>query len=132
MTSHSSSIFKIRTGATEPIYRQLMEQIRRMCAAGYLRNGDLLPSVREVAQSLALNPMTVSKAYNYLETEGLLQRHRGIGMVVRTGNLKNQLLDQCDLLLRPTLERAAQEAKQLGMQPRQTLALFKEILKENK
>ena len=132
MTSHSSSIFKINTGTTEPIYRQLMEQIRRMCAAGYLRDGDLLPSVREVAQGLALNPMTVSKAYNYLETEGLLQRHRGIGMLVRTTNFKDQQVNQCDLLLRPILERAAQEAEQLGMQPRQTLTLFKKILKENK
>lgn len=132
MTSHSASIFKINTGTTEPIYRQLMEQIRRMCAAGYLRDGDLLPSVREVAQGLALNPMTVSKAYNYLETEGLLQRHRGIGMLVRTTNFKDQQVNQCDLLLRPILERAAQEAEQLGMQPRQTLTLFKKILKENK
>ncbi len=103
-----------------------------MCAAGYLQEGDLLPSVRDVAQSLALNPMTVSKAYNYLETEGLLQRQRGVGMQIRSAAAQKQPPDQCEGLLRPTLERAAQEAKQLGMPPQQTLALFKQILGKSK
>jgi GntR family transcriptional regulator len=82
MTSHSASLFSIATGSSEPIYRQLIEQTRRLAAAGVLSAGDVLPSVRDVALTLAVNPMTVSKAYNMLETEGLLSRSRGVGMLV--------------------------------------------------
>ena len=80
MTSHSATLFTIAVGSSDPIYRQLIEQTRRLVAAGVLAPGDVLPSVREVALALAVNPMTVSKAYNMLETEGVLSRARGIGI----------------------------------------------------
>ncbi len=72
MTTHPAQLFSISTGSSEPIYRQLVEQVRRLVAAGQMAPGDGMPSVREVAQVLALNPMTVSKAYGLLEMEGLL------------------------------------------------------------
>lgn len=130
MASHSPSLYAIATGSADPIYRQLIEQTRRLVAAGVLAPGDILPSVRDVAQTLALNPMTVSKAYNMMETEGLLQRSRGVGMLVapRNGNLHSPL--QREALLRPTLERAAQEARQLELDPATVIALFEQILKE--
>jgi GntR family transcriptional regulator len=130
MATHSPSLYAIATGSAEPIYRQLIEQTRRLAAAGVLAPGDILPSVRDVAQVLALNPMTVSKAYNLMETEGLLQRSRGVGMLVapRSGNVHSPL--QREALLRPTLERAAQEARQLELDPATVIALFEKILKE--
>ena len=130
MATHSPSLYAIATGSAEPIYRQLIEQTRRLAAAGVLAPGDILPSVRDVAQVLALNPMTVSKAYNLMETEGLLQRSRGVGMLVapRSGNVHSPL--QRESLLRPTLERAAQEARQLELDPATVIALFEKILKE--
>lgn len=130
MATHSPSLYAIATGSAEPIYRQLIEQTRRLAAAGVLAPGDILPSVRDVAQVLALNPMTVSKAYNLMETEGLLQRSRGVGMLVapRSGNGHSPL--QREALLRPTLERAAQEARQLELDPATVIALFEKILKE--
>ncbi|HWJ95934.1 MAG TPA: GntR family transcriptional regulator, partial [Telluria sp.] len=67
MPTQPPDIFSITTGTPEPIYRQLVEQVRRMAAAGQLAAGDEMPSVRDVAQALALNPMTVSKAYGLLE-----------------------------------------------------------------
>ena len=128
MTSHSAQLFSITTGSPEPIYRQLVEQVRRLVAAGQMAPGDALPSVREVAQALALNPMTVSKAYNLLEMEGLLARRRGLGMMVaeRSGA---QPADRA-ALLRPTLERAAMEARQLELDPDTVVSLFIQILKE--
>ena len=131
MTSHSATLFSIATGSADPIYRQLIEQTRRLAAAGVLAPGDVMPSVREVAQTLALNPMTVSKAYSLMEVEGLLSRSRGVGMLVaRQGNgLRAGARED---LLRPTLERAAQEARQLELDPEAVLALFKKILKEDK
>ena len=128
MAAHTASLFSIATGSSDPIYRQLIEQVRRLIAAAVLKTGDVLPSVREVALALAVNPMTVSKAYNMLETEGLLMRARGVGMLVADGE-KPQGKEN---LLRPTLERAAVEARQLGLDDDAVLKLFKNILGENK
>lgn len=74
--------FVIAANDVVPIYRQIVDQVRRQIAGGQLHTGDELPSVRAVAQEHAVNPMTVSKAYSMLETEGLLERRRGMGMVV--------------------------------------------------
>ena len=65
-----------------PIYRQLLEQARRLIASGKLEPGTPLPSVRELAVEHAVNPMTISKAYAMLEAEGLLERNRGKPMTV--------------------------------------------------
>jgi len=130
MPAHPASLFSIATGSPEPIYRQLVEQVRRLSASGQLRPGDEMPSVREIAQALALNPMTVSKAYSLLEMEGVLARRRGLGMVVAE-SASTQPADRADLL-RPTLERAAVEARQLELDPETVLSLFATILKETK
>lgn len=129
MTNHTAALFTIAPGSAEPIYRQLIEQVRRMIAAGVLAPGDGLPSVRETAQALAVNPMTVSKAWNMLETEGVLTRMRGLGMQVapRRGSASAAAREK---LLRPTLVRAALEARQLELADDEVLALFKSILKE--
>lgn len=130
MPSHSASMFSITTGSPEPIYRQLVEQVRRLVAAGRLAAGDELPSVREVAQALALNPMTVSKAYGLLEMDGLLTRRRGLGMIVAAGAGQGACAAERAELLRPALERAAADARQLGLDADSVLALFAHILKE--
>lgn len=130
MTEHSASLFSISTGTTEPIYRQLVGQVRRMVAGGQLVPGDALPSVREVARTLALNPMTVSKAYAQLENEGLLQRRRGLGMwVADIGTRKVSNATSRAELLRPTLERAAVEAAQLEIDAKAALRIFAKVLK---
>ncbi len=126
MATHTASLFTIATGSSDPIYRQLIEQVRRLIAAAVLKPGDVLPSVREVAVTLAVNPMTVSKAYNMMETEGLLSRARGVGMLVA----QSKLQEGRENLLRPTLERAAAEARQLELDNETALNLFKKILGE--
>jgi GntR family transcriptional regulator len=83
-----------------PIYRQVMDQIRRQVMAGQLPEGEQLASVRDLAGQLNVNPMTVSKAYTLLEMEGLLERRRGVGLFVarirkdRMSRTKTQLLEQ--------------------------------------
>jgi len=129
MPPHTATLFSIATGSSEPIYRQLVEQVRRLAAAGQLQPGDEMPSVREIAQQLALNPMTVSKAYGLLEMEGVLARRRGMGMVVAERAAPAAEADRA-ALLRPTLERAALEARQLELDPDTALTLFATILKE--
>ncbi len=130
MTNHSPNLFSIATGSSEPIYRQLIDQARRLVAGGQLAPGDAMPSVRDIAQALALNPMTVSKAYGMLEMEGLLTRRRGLGMVVADQPKHERSVESRADLLRPTLERAALEARQLELDPDTVLALFKKIMKE--
>ena len=130
MTTHPAHLFSIATGSSEPIYRQLVDQVKRLVAAGQLAPGDGMPSVREVAQSLALNPMTVSKAWSLLEMEGVLTRRRGLGMEVAARTGAGQNAQERAELLRPTLERAAMDARQLELDPDTVLSLFTQILKE--
>lgn len=130
MTTHSAQLFSISTGSPEPIYRQLVEQVKRLVAAGQMAPGDGMPSVRELAQALALNPMTVSKAYSLLEMEGVLARRRGLGMEVAERAGGGQSAAERAELLRPTLERAALEARQLELDPDTVVSLFTQILKE--
>ena len=130
MTIHPPNLFSIATGSSEPIYRQLVDQARRLVAGGQLAPGDAMPSVRDIAQALALNPMTVSKAYGILEMEGVLSRRRGMGMIVADTPKASHGVEQRAGLLRPTLERAANEARQLELDDDTVLALFTKILKE--
>ena len=84
----------------QPIYRQVIEQIRRQIMAGQLPEGEQLVSVRDLAARLKVNPMTISKAYSLLEMEGLLERRRGIGLFVarirkdQKSRTRAQLLEQ--------------------------------------
>jgi GntR family transcriptional regulator len=126
----AAALFSVNTGSAEPIYRQLMEQVRRMVAAGQLAPGDGLPSVRDVASTFAVNPMTVSKAYSLLEAAGVLARERGVGMVVAHGGSAMQNIAERLELLRPTLEKAALEAQQLEIAPPDALRLFEDVLKK--
>ena len=132
MHTHSAKVFSIAAGSSEPIYRQLVEQARRLIAGGQLAPGDAMPSVREVASTLALNPMTVSKAYGILEMEGVLTRRRGLGMIVADAPRHARSADTRAELLRPTLERAALEARQLELDDATVLALFTRVLRERR
>jgi GntR family transcriptional regulator len=95
-----------------PIYRQLIEQVRRMVASGQLATGTALPSVREVASEHTVHPMTISKAYSQLEAEGLLERNRGKPMTVAAGK-------KTRTALAPRLEQIEQQAEQLVLAARQ-------------
>ena len=66
-----------------PVYRQIMDQVRRMIVAGRLTSGEKLPSIRELAATLQINPLTVGKAYTELERSGIIEMRRGLGMYVR-------------------------------------------------
>ena len=68
-----------------PIYRQLKERVVAMMLDGVLRPGDALPSVRQVAAEYQLNPITVSRAYQELADDQLVEKRRGLGMYVTEG-----------------------------------------------
>lgn len=99
--------------AGEPIYRQIVEQVRRMVSSGQLPVGAELPSVRDIAQRFTVNPMTVSKAYSLLEAEGLIERQRGKPMRIAAAAAAKQV-DKSSLL-QPQLAHLLLSAKQLDM-----------------
>src|SRR5882672_748769 len=105
----SPAIFEINPTSGVPIYRQIVDQVHALIAGGLLREGDLLPSVRQVAQDAAVNPMTVSKAYSRLETEGVVRRARGLGMQVLAPS-QNGSLDARKEQFRATIEPALHRA----------------------
>ncbi|AND70409.1 GntR family transcriptional regulator [Dyella thiooxydans] len=110
-----ASLLTIQPGSAEPIYRQIVEQLRRLIAGGQLAAGDLLPSVREVAAFHAINPMTVSRAYGMAESEGLLERLRGKGMAVAATTRSTQTQAQRLALLEPQLQALARHARELEL-----------------
>ena len=77
-----------------PIYRQLRDRVVAMILEGVLKDGDALPSVRNVAAEYRLNPLTVLKGYQELVDEGLVEKKRGRGMFVNDGARKQLLKDE--------------------------------------
>ncbi|MEO7995386.1 MAG: GntR family transcriptional regulator [bacterium] len=96
-----------------PLYRQLMEQLKHYLAAGTLNPGDQLPSIRDLAQSLQVNPATVVKAYSELEHEGILERQHGRGVFVSADPPVRPKREQTETLRR-LAHSLAVEAHQAG------------------
>jgi GntR family transcriptional regulator len=71
-----------------PVYRQIMDQVRGAIASGALNAGDQLPTVRQLAVDLTINPNTVVRAYRELELGGLLETHQGTGTFISSQKMK--------------------------------------------
>jgi GntR family transcriptional regulator len=74
--------FQLNPHSGVPVYRQLMDQVQGALAAGRLRSGDQLPTVRQAAVDLAINPNTVIRAYREMEIRGLLETQQGTGTFI--------------------------------------------------
>lgn len=77
--------FTVDPTSSVPIYAQLVEQVKHAVASGRLQAGDVLPSLREVAERLRISPLTVKKAYGELETLGITATEHGRGTFIRAG-----------------------------------------------
>ena len=127
----SEPLFVVHASSGVPIYRQLVDQVEALVAGGRLRPGDVVPSVRQVATALGINPMTVSKAWGRLESDGVLIRDRGRGMVVAARQEPASLADR-RVEVQPLVDRAVTHALHLGLTPAQLLAMVRESLKEHR
>ncbi len=112
-----------------PIYRQVIEQVRRQIMAGQLSEGQRLDSVRELAGRLRVNPMTISKAYALLEVEGLVQRRRGIGLFVARVR-KGQKERTKARLLEEILKKAAATALQFDISEEEAARMLVELYRK--
>jgi GntR family transcriptional regulator len=123
-------LFRVFPNSGLPLYRQLVEQVLRHAASGRVQPGDFLPSVRQVALELEINPMTVSKAYSLLERDGALELVRGQGMrIAPRSDANGNLRERQDQLL-PLLRQVAAEAHQLSLSGKQVRSLLERALKE--
>ena len=99
------------------IYDQIVRQIKFAVAGGALKSGEMIPSVRELARELAINPNTIARAYRQLQDDNVLQSVRGTGLEVATGaaeRCRNERLK----LIRNRLRQVLAEARQSRLDPR--------------
>jgi len=108
-------VFILNSQSGIPIYRQILDQVRRMVASGQLKPGMALPSVRDLALRHTINPMTISRAYSILETEGLLERNRGRPMTVASQSRNHSQLPKRLLQIEPLVKQTVMAAKQLQL-----------------
>lgn len=118
-------LLNVNPSSGDPIYRQLHEQIVRLIVSGQLAEEDVLPSVRQIAEALAVNPMTVSRAIQQLVDQGYLERRRGQAtrVAARSGTEPTSVAE----LLGPKLKELIKEAQQLGMTHQQLETLLKDM-----
>jgi len=113
-----------------PIFRQLMDQVKLQIASGQLRPGDELPSIRSLSVPLGVNPMTISKAYNLLVHDEVLERRPGRPLVVAAMD-GGQFVDRRAEQLRAGLQPAVNLVRQLDMTAEEALDLFRTLLDED-
>jgi GntR family transcriptional regulator len=104
-----------------PIYRQLKERVIGMMLDGLLKPGDALPSVRQVAADYQLNPITVSRAYQELVDETLVEKRRGLGMYVTEGAVDKLLSSERERFVREEWPAMVERIRRLGLDIEQLL-----------
>lgn len=121
-------MFRVDAGSGVPIYRQLVEQVRREVMLGRLQAGAQLPTLREVVDALAINPNTVAKAYAEMEHEGLVVRRQGTGTFVSASPTTVALV--APTALRNSLVRWVRRAREAGLSGEQIQLLVSTALDE--
>jgi GntR family transcriptional regulator len=121
--------FHVAPSSGVPIYRQIFDQVRAQIATGRLTDGDFLPSVRQVAGELAVNPMTVSKAYSLLERDGVVELVRGHGMRVVGRTLRQRQSADRDEVVR-LVRRLVKRGRAAGLSPEDICALVNAAFEE--
>ncbi len=106
-----------------PIYRQLKDRVIAMMLDGVLKPGDALPSVRQVAAEYQLNPITVSRAYQELADEALVEKRRGLGMFVTDEASKKLLASERERFLHDEWPAVAERIHRLGLSTEELLRL---------
>ncbi len=129
MTPTAPFRFHVAPTSGVPIYRQIIDQVRAQIATGRLAAGDFLPSVRVVAAELAVNPMTVSKAYSLLERDGVVELVRGQGMRVSEPAIRTKESDRRAEVVR-LVQKLAAGAKAAALSPEEVCALLNAAFEE--
>lgn len=119
--------FHIDPSSGLPVYRQIMDQIKYYIASGALSSGEQLPSIRELAQTLTVNPTTIVKAYNELVHEQVIQLIHGKGAFI-SQNVTPLSLEEREQALRRIAKQLAVEAAQMRTPHHRILQIVEEEL----
>ena len=111
---------------SQPIYRQLRDRVIAMILDGVLKEGDPLPSVRNVAAEFRVNPLTVLKSYQQLVDEKLIESRRGLGMFINAGARELLLQGERQKFLAEEWPRVSATIRRLGLTPEELLKAAKE------
>jgi GntR family transcriptional regulator len=122
-------LFFIEPSSPVPIYSQIVSQVRGAVAGGELRGGDGLPSVRQLAGELRVNPNTVAQAYRELEREGITFVQRGQGTFVADVQPEQQASRRAEMG-RELVERMLDDAHRLGFAPAEVREMVEQVLAE--
>ncbi len=120
----------VNNTSMQPIYEQLVEQIKDMILQGVLERETMLPSVRSLAKDLRISALTVKKAYDMLEQEGFVVTVHGKGSFVAGVN-QNLLLEEQKKEVERDLETVIRKAKSCGMSGGELRQLFDLLMEEN-
>lgn len=123
--------FQIDTSNGVPVYEQVVRQVTFAVANGSLSSGEMIPSVRQLARELAINPNTVARAFRDLQDKGIVEQIRGTGMAVTSG-AKTFCKSERTRLLRDRFSAAIDEAAQTMLDRDEILRLFESELDKHR
>lgn len=119
--------FHVDPASGVPIYMQIINQVKRATASGLMKTGDQMPSVRELAMELTVNPNTIAKAYQELEREGIIKTLRGVGTFVAENEVKIVHEERVKAIM-TAIEKVIVEAHHLGFSDEELKRYFEEKL----
>lgn len=111
----------------EPIYEQIVRQIKAMIIDGSLKEKEILPSVRTLSRELKISALTVKKAYDYLDEEGLIVTVHGKGSFVAEAN-RNLMMEERQKEVEADLENAIRKGRSAGLSPEEIREMFECII----
>jgi GntR family transcriptional regulator len=123
--------FKLDTSDGVPIYLQIVEQIKRSVAMGRLKPEDPLPSVRQLALDLTINPNTVARAYLELEHDGVIYKRQGQGTYICPQALEASRRER-NRIVTGLFEKAIVEARQFGMSESEIAEVYGALVRRYK
>lgn len=120
----------ISSAAAGTLYDQIVNGLKRAVSEGKLEPGELLPSFRQLAEEMMVSLITVKRAYEELEREGIIYRRQGLGTFVAEGGMDRSREAKLEKA-RSLLKAAAAEATEAGLKPAEVRKLFLDNLTEN-
>lgn len=126
-------MISVNSASFIPLYEQVKKEIRRLITLGGLKPHEALPSIRDLAADLVVNPNTVARAYRELEHDGFIYTQKGRGCFVADRN-PSRVTKAKDAYLNQVFDQAIEEARRFDLSPSEILGLFERRLggKEDK
>jgi GntR family transcriptional regulator len=123
-------VFHIDTASFVPIYEQVKKEVRRLVATGIWKTNDALPSIRDLASELLVNPNTVARAYRELEQDGLISTQKGRGSFV-AGRQPLEVEKDVEAYMGRVFDEAIAEARTFNLETEAIITLFEKRLRLN-